>query len=577
MTKLLLRCCACALAALAGGGARAASLDAVRWKAPAYSLTARALDVREALDAFGVAQGVPVLCSKAVSGSFSGNFKDVPAAAFLDRLAAMHNLVWYFDGTTIFVSAASESTTSLIDLRYMKAAEVSAMLRELGVEDPRFPLKTASNGELIMVWGPPRYVALVAETILKADRLREQRTFTEVETRLFPLANTWADNVSFRSSSPEANVTIRGVAYLLQEIMQAGAEGKVQEGTNAPPAAAAASGAAVSPVIRPENRLNAVLVRDVATRMDMYDRLIRALDVPQKLVEIEVTTLELSRDDSLDWQLSLKVSGARGEFQGAAGQNVGNLVDAASLAGGGLAGAASYLGRHVDVETSVNALRQKGKARSVSRTTLLTANNLAATMADTQSYHAKVVGTEVATLAEVSAGTRLEIKPRVIEPPDGATNEPRRVWLTLSLQDGGFETLTVDAMPMTRSSTLDTQAAVPENESLLLAGYFRDIQEEAGWGIPYLRDIPWIGWLFGGASRTTTTVQRLFILTPRVLAPVGPKTLEHQAPRARDLTRVERVEARLEASDAARREREEKREEERKRRAKEEEEKRKAK
>lgn len=577
MTKLLLRCCACALAALAWGGARAASLDAVRWKAPAYTLTARALDVREALDAFGVAQGVPVLCSKAVSGSFSGNFKDVPAAAFLDRLAAMHNLVWYFDGTTIFVSAASESTTSLIDLRYMKAAEVSAMLRELGVEDPRFPLKTASNGELIMVWGPPRYVALVAETILKADRLREQRTFTEVETRLFPLANTWADNVSFRSSSPEANVTIRGVAYLLQEIMQAGAEGKVQEGTNAPPAAAAASGAAVSPVIRPENRLNAVLVRDVATRMDMYDRLIRALDVPQKLVEIEVTTLELSRDDSLDWQLSLKVSGARGEFQGAAGQNVGNLVDAASLAGGGLAGAASYLGRHVDVETSVNALRQKGKARSVSRTTLLTANNLAATMADTQSYHAKVVGTEVATLAEVSAGTRLEIKPRVIEPPDGATNEPRRVWLTLSLQDGGFETLTVDAMPMTRSSTLDTQAAVPENESLLLAGYFRDIQEEAGWGIPYLRDIPWIGWLFGGASRTTTTVQRLFILTPRVLAPVGPKTLEHQAPRARDLTRVERVEARLEASDAARREREEKREEERKRRAKEEEEKRKAK
>ena len=49
--------------------------------------------------------------------------------------------------------------------------------------------------------------------------------------------------------------------------------------------------AAVTPVIRPENRLNAVLVRDVATRMGMYEQLIRTLDTPQKLVEIEVTTL----------------------------------------------------------------------------------------------------------------------------------------------------------------------------------------------------------------------------------------------------------------------------------------------
>ena len=94
MTKTFHRICVCVAAALMAGGVRAAPLDAVRWKVPTYSLTARALGVREALDAFGVAQGVPVLCSAAVSGSFSGNFKDVPAGAFLDRLTAMHNLVW---------------------------------------------------------------------------------------------------------------------------------------------------------------------------------------------------------------------------------------------------------------------------------------------------------------------------------------------------------------------------------------------------------------------------------------------------------------------------------------------------
>ncbi len=546
-----------------GARAHATPLDAVAWKVPLYSLTARAMDVRAALDAFGVAQGIPVLCTPAVSGVFSGNFADVPAGTFLDRLTAMHNLVWYFDGTTIFVSTVSESTSTLIDLRYMKADEVSAVLRELGVEDPRFPLKRASNDELIMVYGPPRYVRLVAETIGKVDRLREQRTFTEVETRLFPLTHTWADNVSFSATSPESGVTIKGVAYLLQEMMQSGVKGKVREGTNATENAVLEGVSNLSPVIRPENRLNAVMVRDVVTRMPMYERLIRSLDVPQKLVEIEVTTLELSKDDSLDWQLSVQVSGSHNDFTGAAGQSPSSLFSPSSLSGSGFAGAASYLGSHVDVSASVKALREKGKARNISRTSILTVNNMAAAMTDTQSYHAKVVGTEVATLQEVTAGTRLEIKPRIIEPPANATNLPRKVWLSMSLQDGGFETLTVDAMPMTRSSTLDTQAALPENESLLLAGYFRDIKEEAKWGIPLLRDIPWIGWLFGGVSYRTETVQRLFILTPRVLDAVGPDTIYDQTGRPRDLTREEVIEENLEGIDDERKIREADRDERR--------------
>ena len=550
------------LGLLLAGAVPAAPLESVAWKVPHYSLTARAMDVRQALDAFAVAQGIQVLCSEAVAGSFSGNFKDVPAAEFLDRLAAMHNLTWYYDGASIFVSAVSESVTALIDLRYMKAAEVTAMLKELGVEDARFPLKTASDGELIMVYGPPRYVALVTEMINKADKLREQRTFTEVETRLFPLSHTWADNVSFSASSSESSVTIKGVAFLLQEIMGLTTGGKLREAsgdTNQVTTAGTDMGdrtAPLAPVIRPENRLNAVLVRDAATRMPMYERLIRELDVAQKLVEIQITTVELSKDDSLDWQLSLKVAGHRGEFDGAAGQNAGNLFDSASLGGKGLAGAASYLGRHVDVSASLSALRQKGKARNISRTSILTMNNLAASMTDTQSYHAKVVGKEVAALEEVSAGTRLELKPRIIEPPKGQTNAAARIWLSMVLQDGGFETLTVDDMPMTRTSTLETQAALPENDSLLLAGYFRDIDEEVGWGIPYLRDIPYLGWLFGGSSRKKSTVQRLFILTPHVVDAGEPGITQSMATRQRDISDAEDLQEALEVGDDERKLRE---------------------
>lgn len=537
--------------------------DSIPWKTPAYSLVARSMPLREALETFGTAQGISVVMSKAVAGTFSGSFKDVPAGEFLDRIATAYNLIWYYDGAALYVYASGEIQTFLLDLKYMKAGEVRALIKELGVEDTRFPIKTASNDELIMVSGPPRYVALVSEIIAKADKLRELRTFNEVEARVFPLVNTWADDVSFSVSNPESSVTIRGVARMLEDIMSSSSEAKVREAsTNGTNEASVNDGAITpfQPIIRPDNRLNAVIVRDVVTRFPMYEKLIKELDVPQKLVEIGVTVVEMSREDALDWQLSLKSeSETSGGVRGTFGQNAKNLFDGASVAGKGLAGAITYLGEDVDVSASLSALREKGRARSISRTSLLTLNNLAAQLTDTQSYHARVVGTEVATLEEVTAGTKLQIKPRIVRSSD--TNMPRRVWLTMELQDGGFESVTVDAMPMTRTSTLETQASVLENHSILLAGYMRDIKESAGWGIPFLRDIPLIGWLFGGASYRDETVQRLFILTPYIVDADAPDFVREQATRQRDITLEESLESDKDSDDAERAERQERIEE----------------
>lgn len=527
------------------------------WKSPEYTLIARQMPIRSALESFSVAQGIPILLSDRVTGVLSGDFKGIGPDEFLDRISAVHNLTWYYDGTALYIYTVGEMGSALIDLRYMKAGEVLAMMVELGVEDSRFPLKTASNGELIMVSGPPRYVMLVSEMIARADKLREQRTFTSVETRIFPLRHTWADNVSFSVTSPESTVTIRGVAQLLEEIMNAGSGvAPVREGavTNEADRLSANTDSAFRPVIRPENRLNAVVVRDTVTRLPMYEKLIGQLDRPQKLVEIGITVVELSQEDALDWQLSLKVSGSQSDFEGSAGQNAANLFNPASLGAKGLAGALTYLGDDVSVSASLTALREKGKARSISRTSILTLNNMSAEMTDTQSYHARVVGTEVASLEEVSAGTKLQVKPRIV--PAASTNSPDRVWLSMELQDGGFEAITVDAMPMTRTSSLETQAAVLEGHSIMLAGYLRDIRESGGWGIPYLRDIPWIGWLFGGSSVRNETVQRMFILTPYVIDVTTNDVVTVQANRHRDIEREEVLDEAFDKDGIERRERE---------------------
>jgi len=533
------------------------------WRSPTYTLVARDMDLRTAFDTFAVSQGLSIVMSDSVAGRFSGDFRDVPTDEFLEKMATVHNLTWYYDGAALYLYGAGEIQTLLLDLQYMKAGELRKLLADLGVEDARFPLRTASNDELIMVSGPPRYVAIVSETVAKADKLRELRTFNEVEVRIFPLLHTWADDVNFNVASPESSVTIKGVARLLEEMMNgnggqraidAAVSGSSTNGTAAARDQLDATlTSAFRPVIRADNRMNAVVVRDVKSRLPMYEDLIRKLDVPQKLVEIAVTVVELSRKDALDWQLSLAYGTKWGHSDTAVGQNAQNLFAPDAVAGKGLAGALTHIHSAYSLATSLSALREKGKARNISRTALLTVNNLAAQLTDKQSYHARVVGTEVAILEEVSAGTQLRIKPRII--PSPSNDVPSQVWLTLQLDDGGFESITVDSMPMTRSSTLQTQTAVFENESVMLAGYLRDIEESAGWGIPYLRDIPWIGWLFGGASTKKETVQRMFIFTPHIVDLDTEMLARLQSTRLRDVSEEEKLEDAADESDLERRQR----------------------
>ncbi len=531
----------------------------ISWKLPVYSLVARSLSLREGFKTFATAQGISVVMSDEVGGNFSGEFNEMPSDEFLDRVTTLHNLIWYFDGATLYIYGSGEVSSMLLSLRYMKADEVVTMLQELGIEDSRFPIRTASDDELIYVSGPPRYVSLIAETIARADNLREQRTFNEVETRLFSLRYTWADDVSMRVSGPESSSQISGVATILRDIMEDGESAQVKEinagaDTKSEEPAGEKKGVLqpFRPIIRAENRLNAVMVRDVVTRMPMYERLIKELDKPQQLVEIVITKVEMSREDALDWQLSLSASGAKDTTSWMAGQNVDNL--ATELTGKGLSGAMSYIGDTFKIDGSLTALRKKGKARNISRTSLLTVNNMAARLSDTQSYHARVVGTDVASLEEVSAGTELEVKPRVVK--SIAENDPERIWMSMVLKDGGFETVAVDAMPMTSESTVETQTLVPVGKSILLAGYIRDIYEDGGWGIPYLREIPIIGWLFGGKSSQKQTVQRLFVVTPYVLSSEDADLLREQATRQRDFTEAFALERDSDSDYATRREEE---------------------
>ena len=78
----------------------------VPWKTPTYTLVARDMSLRSAIDSFAVSQGLSVVMSDAVSGVFSGDFRDMDCQEFLDRLATVHNLAYYFDGSALCLSGS---------------------------------------------------------------------------------------------------------------------------------------------------------------------------------------------------------------------------------------------------------------------------------------------------------------------------------------------------------------------------------------------------------------------------------------------------------------------------------------
>ena len=88
----------------------------------------------------------------------------LPPRQFLDHLAQSYGLDWFFDGTTLAISATSEAETRFVTLPGVAVSVLQAALQSAGLLDPRFGLRAGPAPGTAMVSGPPRYLHLVEET-----------------------------------------------------------------------------------------------------------------------------------------------------------------------------------------------------------------------------------------------------------------------------------------------------------------------------------------------------------------------------------------------------------------------------
>ncbi|MFB2828319.1 type III secretion system outer membrane ring subunit SctC [Aeromonas jandaei] len=476
------------------------------WVPMPYSYVAEGESLRDVLVNFGANYEVSVVVSDKVNDQVNGQFEHDEPLAFLQQLASLYNLVWYYDGNVLYVFKNSEVQSRLINLEQTGAAELKQALQRAGIWEPRFGWRPDADNRLVYVSGPPRYLELIEQTAVALEQqsqLRSEKT-GPLAIEIFPLkyASATDRSIQYRDTSVDAP----GVATILSRLLSdAGVQMVNGEGSKG---GQVASGQAI---VQADPSLNAVIVRDAPERMAMYGKLIAALDKPAARIEVALSIIDINAEDlsqlGVDWrvgirtgsnqQVIIKTTGDRKGIEG--GAALGSLVDSKGL---------DYL------LARVNLLENEGNAQVVSRPTLLTQENTQAVIDHSETYYVKISGERVAELKDITYGTMLRMTPRVIQMGD----KPE-ISLSLHIEDGNQKPNSsgIDGIPTISRTVVDTIARVGHGQSLLIGGIYRDEMSENLSKVPFLGDIPYLGALFRSKETQTRRSVRLFIIEPRLI------------------------------------------------------------
>jgi len=129
-----------------------------------YKYTVLDQDLSAALQEFGNNLKISVNISAEVKGRIRGRMPELPPREFLDRLTKLYDLQWYYDGVVLYVSAAKEAQTRMLVLSSIRFDALKVALDKLDISDERYLVRPAPGNGLVLVSGPPRFIALVEQT-----------------------------------------------------------------------------------------------------------------------------------------------------------------------------------------------------------------------------------------------------------------------------------------------------------------------------------------------------------------------------------------------------------------------------
>lgn len=481
----------------------------------------------DVLQNFAGSYYMPINISDTVQGLVNGKIGPMTPVDFLDHLANIYGFIWYFDGHTLYVYDGGASSQQIISLSYLPVSQFKKTLKKIGIWDGRFFWKEQSNEGLVFISGPPRYTELISQTAQLLDAKEGERQKSKLTVRTFPLKYAWATDKSFTFRGQQ--MTVPGVATILTSIIKGGGVAQVtkqklpnssvtpmesatnsgdeQMTQNADAQPLNAGAVAEDVYINADPRLNAIIVHDLESKMPMYEDLIASLDKPTSQIEISVSIIDINTQDLHALGVEWNNSGSSGDTQFSFTPNT--AADYTTIVSTALGSFTAKL----------QLLADEGRVKIVSRPSILTLDNIEAILDNSSTFYVSVAGSEDSELFPVTSGTVVQVTPRIVREDSG-----RRIHMSVNIQDGtgsqGSEEVG-QKLPEITNSSINTQAIISEQESLLIGGFYKEQDEEKFSKIPVLGDIPLLGHVFRSESTSKIKQVRLFLITPRIVSSAG--------------------------------------------------------
>jgi type IV pilus assembly protein PilQ len=274
--------------------------------------------------------------------------------------------------------------------------------------------------------------------------------------------------------------------------------------------------------VEADQRTNTLIVRDIKAGIEDVQNLLARLDTrtPQVLIESNLieTTPTFSR--ALGIEMDTVFNGGRVR------------TSERFVAGTPFAGSPSavfppattpivipttgfkfgYFGNNV--ASVLTAAEAQGNIKIISRPSVVTLNNVLSTIESANIIRirtsAATVG-EAGSLREIRAGITLKVTPQVSA--DGF------VLLNIEVKSSTLDFANaVENIPAEISREAKANVLVRDGETVVIGGIMKDTSSNSDSGVPYLKDIPVLGWLFKRASWRKDFEELVVFITPRILS-----------------------------------------------------------
>ncbi|MEM1024899.1 MAG: type IV pilus secretin PilQ [Myxococcota bacterium] len=289
-----------------------------------------------------------------------------------------------------------------------------------------------------------------------------------------------------------------------------------------------------------DKRTNVLIVEDIGEVLVKVERLVRTLDTqtPQVLIESRIVEARnnFSRELGVQWGGTVSASQQFGtqtglEFpnnvvvSGGADDGVANVVEGVAanpqyavnlpaVVGSGTGGALGLVLGSVDNSTLINlrlsAAETEGKIKLVSAPKIVTLDNTEANILSGERIPITVITANGPTTRFINANLELGVTPHVTQ--DGAILmdiEAKKNELSDRVDNLG--------VPGILTNEANTSMIVQDGDTAVLGGLYRRNRSENEARIPWIGQVPVIGWLFKSTTRSDSREELLIFISPRIV------------------------------------------------------------